>query len=75
MKKIRICIALKNGVVMKGVAFRKDTLPVIEAHVAQLHEGIVKEKKTLTENENKVIRFKEFCFLLDQFSGAWVEEI
>ena len=75
MKKIRICVALKNGTVMRGQSVKKNCLPLFEEHIFKLWETLVTDKQSVPEVPTKIVRFKEFMFALKDFAGAWVEEV
>lgn len=75
MKKIRICVALKNGTVMRGQSVKKDCQPLLEQHLFNLWSAIVEDKQSVPEGSTKIVRFKEFLFNLRDFAGAWVEEV
>lgn len=75
MKKIRICVALKNGTVMHGQSVKKNCLPLFEEDIFRLWKAIVEDKQNVPEGSTKIVRFKEFLFNLRDFAGAWVEEV
>lgn len=75
MKKIRICVALKNGTVMHGQSVKKNCLPLFEGHISKLWETLTTDKQVIPEGSVKIIRFKEFMFTTKDFAGVWIEEV
>jgi len=75
MKKIRICVALTNGTVMRGQSVKKNCLPLLKEYVFKLWETLVTDKQSVPEGSTKIVRFNEFIFATKDFAGVWVEEV
>ncbi len=75
MKKIRICVALKNGTVMRGQSVKKNCLPLFKEYISKLWETLVTDKQSVPEGSVKIVKFKEFIFATKDFAGVWIEEV
>ena len=76
-KKIRICVALKSGAILRGKSVKEHCRPMLENTVEDIYKAMAKIEKSLINGDRPMIHLNTVhcCFWFEEFAGVWVEEV